>query len=81
MDISFSVEVVWRRMDIRTTAPYLESCVSHLLAEGDLALRSPKRPLTVAGQRWNCTNFAAARQLRPYLTSKRQRRAEAQRLL
>jgi hypothetical protein len=61
-DISFSVEVVWRRMDIRTTAPYLESCLSHLLAEGDLALRSPKRPLTVAGQRWNCTNFAAARQ-------------------
>ena len=27
-------------MDIRTTAPYLESCLSHLLAEGDLALRS-----------------------------------------
>ena len=24
-------------MDIRTTAPYLESCLSHLLAEGDLA--------------------------------------------
>jgi hypothetical protein len=24
-------------MDIRSTAPYLESCLSHLLAEGDLA--------------------------------------------
>ena len=24
-------------MDIRTTAPYLESCLSHLLAAGDLA--------------------------------------------
>jgi hypothetical protein len=24
-------------MDIRTTAPYLESCLSNLLAEGDLA--------------------------------------------
>ena len=24
-------------MDIRTTAPYLESCLSHLLAVGDLA--------------------------------------------
>jgi hypothetical protein len=27
-------------MDIRTTAPYLESCLSHLLAEGDLAIWS-----------------------------------------
>jgi hypothetical protein len=27
-----------------------------------------QRPLTVAGQRWNRTNFAAARQLRPYRT-------------
>src|ERR1039458_7556822 len=42
MDISFSAEVVWRRMDIRTTAPYLESCLSHLLAEADLALRSQR---------------------------------------
>jgi hypothetical protein len=26
-----------------------------------------RRPLTVAGQRWNCTNFAAARHPRPYI--------------
>jgi hypothetical protein len=37
MDISFPSKWVGRRMDIRTTAPYLESCLSHLLAEGDLA--------------------------------------------
>jgi hypothetical protein len=36
-DISFPSKWVGRRMDIRTTAPYLESCLSHLLAEGDLA--------------------------------------------
>src|SRR5664280_2513058 len=37
MDISFPSKWVGRRTDIRTTAPYLESCLSHLLAEGDLA--------------------------------------------
>src|ERR1700690_1558204 len=37
MDISFPSKWVGRRMDIRTTAPYLESCLSLLLAEGDLA--------------------------------------------
>src|ERR1035438_8804686 len=37
MDISFPSKWFGRRMDIRTTAPYLESCLSHLLAEGDLA--------------------------------------------
>ena len=37
MDISFPSKWVGRRMDIRTTAPYLESCLSHLLAAGDLA--------------------------------------------
>src|ERR1017187_3087826 len=38
MDISFPSKWDGRRMDIRTTAPYLESCLSNLLAEGDLAL-------------------------------------------
>jgi len=37
MDISFPSKWDGRRMDIRTTAPYLESCLSNLLAEGDLA--------------------------------------------
>ena len=38
MDISFPSKWFGRRMDIRTTAPYLESCLSNLLAEGDLAI-------------------------------------------
>src|ERR1700689_12588 len=38
MDISFPSKWDGRRMDIRTTAPYLESCLSNLLAEGDLAM-------------------------------------------
>src|ERR1017187_5556391 len=40
MDISFPSKWDGRRMDIRTTAPYLESCLSNLLAEGDLAMRA-----------------------------------------
>src|SRR5487761_2177063 len=42
MDISFPSKWVGRRMDIRTTAPYLESCLSHLLAAGALATWAPK---------------------------------------
>src|SRR5487761_2067309 len=72
MDISFPSKGGGRRMDIRTTAPDLESCLSRLLAAGDLA-RGPEGSLTVAGQRWNLTNFAAARH--PDLTSRPQRAA------
>jgi hypothetical protein len=37
MDISFPSKWCGRRMDIRTTALYLESCLDNLLVAGDLA--------------------------------------------
>jgi hypothetical protein len=37
MDISFPSKWCGRRMDIRTTALYLESCLHNLLVAGDLA--------------------------------------------
>src|SRR5271163_4167859 len=58
MDISFPSKWVGRRMDIRTTAPYLESCLSNLLAEGDLA------PWTCCTSTYSCGTALESHQLR-----------------
>ncbi len=48
-------------MEIRTTALYLESCLSLPLLSGDLARTFKSNAHTVAGQRRNLTDFAGAR--------------------
>ncbi len=53
------VELVGRRMEIRTTAPYLESCLALPLPTGDLAWNAMFH--TVAGQRRIHTDFAVVR--------------------
>jgi len=61
MDISFSVEVVWATDGY----PKNRSLPRELIFKSPRSRRpgswSPKRPHTVAGQRWNFTNFAATR--------------------